>query len=71
MLANVNHWQISNDENSRKLRNAAYVIPHQASETETDSDSDSEEQVPLAKLVKKYRQERETASDEDDIPLMV
>ena len=34
------------------------------------SDSESEENVPLAKLTKKYRQERESSEDEDDIPLM-
>lgn len=70
MLANVDDWQIAKDENSRKLRDAAYVIPPQASESETESDSDSESNVPLAKLAKKYRQERKNSEDEDDIPLM-
>ena len=36
----------------------------------TESDSDSEENVPLAKLFKKYRQERESSENESDIPLM-
>ena len=70
MLANVDDWQISKSENNRKLRDAAYVIPPQPSESETENESDSEDNVPLARLAKKYRQERETSEDEDDIPLM-
>ena len=70
MLANVDDWEIFKDKNSRKLRDAAYVIPLQASETETDSASDPEDRVPLVKFVKRHRQERETSSDEEDIPLM-
>ena len=70
MLANVDDWQISKSENDRKLRDAAYVIPPQPSESETENESDSEDNVPLAKLAKKYRQEKETSEDEDDIPLM-
>ena len=68
MLANIDDWRISKDENGRKLRDAAYVVPPSASESETESDSDSEENLPLAKLVKKYRRERESSSDESDIP---
>ena len=70
MLANVDDWQISKSENNRKLRDAAYVIPPQPSESGTEYESDSEDNVPLAKLAKKYRQERETSEDEDGIPLM-
>ena len=51
------------------MRNAAYAIPPQVSDSET-SDSESEENIPLARLAQKYRQERETSSDEEDIPLM-
>ena len=69
MLANVDDWQISKTENNRKLREAAYVIPPQPSESETENEPDSEDNVPLTKLAKKYRQERETSEDEDDIPL--
>ena len=69
-LAHINDWLISKDEENRRLRDAAYVIPPQASDSETESDSESEENVPLAKLAQKYRQERETSSDEEDIPLM-
>ena len=49
---------------------AAYVIPPQPSYSETESDSDLEENVPLSKLAKKYRPERETSEDEEDIFLM-
>ena len=34
------------------------------------NESDSEDNLPLAKLAKKYRQERETSEDEGDIPLI-
>ena len=60
----------SKDANNRRLRDAAYVIPPQPSDSETESDSDPEENVPLSKLAKKYKQERETSEDEEDIPLM-
>ena len=69
MLANIDDWQVVKEKN-RRLRDAAYVIPPSASESETESDSDSEENVPLAKLVKKYRQQRESSENESDIPLM-
>lgn len=36
----------------------------------SDTDSESDENIPLAKLAKKCRHERETSEDEDDIPLM-
>ena len=66
-LANVEDWQMSKDENSKRLRDAAYVIPPNAS---SDSDSDSEMSVPLAKLAKKYRRERDNSENESDIPKM-
>ena len=70
-LANIDDWQISKDANNRLLRDAAYVISPQPSDSETESDSDPEKKnVPLSKLAKKYRQERETSEDEEDIPLM-
>ena len=69
-LAHVDEWQIASDEQSRRLRDAAYVIPPQASESGSDTDSESDENIPLAKLAKRCRHERESSSDEDDIPLM-
>ena len=67
--AHIDEWQIAKDTERRCLRNAAYAIPPQASDSET-SDSESEENIPLARLAQKYRKERETSSDEEDIPLM-
>ena len=52
MLANIDNWQISKHESNRKLREAAYVIPPQPSESETENESDSEYNVPLAKVYK-------------------
>ena len=69
-LANVDEWPIANDEHSRRLRDAAYVIPPQASDSESETDSESDENIPLAKLAKKCRHERETSENEDDILLM-
>ena len=69
-LANIDDWQISKDANNRRLRDAAYVISPQPSDSETESDSDPEENVPLSKLAKKYRQERGSSEDKKDIPLM-
>ena len=69
MLAHVDVWQIAKDKQRRRLRDAAYVIPPQASDSESDTDSESAENIPLAKLAKKCRHERETSSKEEDIPL--
>ena len=46
------------------------IIPPEASESESDSVSGPDDNIPLAKMIKKHRQERETPEDEDDIPLM-
>ena len=69
-LAKIDDWQISKDENQKRLRDAAYVLPPRAPDSETEYDTDPEMNIPLSKLAKKYRQERETSEDEDDIPLM-
>lgn len=71
-LANIEDWEIPKDQNDRQLRDAAYVIPPQASESSSssDSDSDPEMNIPLAKLARKYRHERDNSDSEDDIPLM-
>ena len=68
--ANVDTWRISKDANGKRLRDAAYVIPPKASESESESDSDPDDNIPLARMIKKHRQEIETSEDEDDIPLM-
>lgn len=66
-LANIEDWNTSK-YCGRRLRDAAYVIPPEASDS--SSDSDPEVNVPLDKLAKKYRHEREDSDSEDDIPLM-
>ena len=68
--AYIDCWQISKDANGRRLRDAAHVIPPKASESESESDSDPEDNIPLARMIKKHRQERETSENEDDILLM-
>ena len=60
-LAKIDDWQISKDENQKRLRDAAYVLPPEAPDSETESDSDPDMNIPLSKFAKKYRQERETA----------
>ena len=56
---------MSKDEGSKRIRDAAYVISPNAS-----SDSDSEMSVPLAKLAKKYRRQKDNSENESDIPKM-
>ena len=69
-LANIADWQVPKTKDNRQLRDAAYAVPPQALDSELSSDSDSKMDIPLAKLAKKYRHERQTPEDEDDIPLM-
>ena len=69
-LANIEDWEISNKTHNRRLRDVADIIPPQASESSSDSESDPDINVPLDKLAKGYRYEREDSDSEDDIPLM-
>ena len=48
-LANIDDWQITKDETGRRLRDTAYVLPPEPSDS--DSDSVPEMNLPLAKLV--------------------
>ncbi|MCG8075689.1 MAG: hypothetical protein JAY75_05545, partial [Candidatus Thiodiazotropha taylori] len=66
-LANIADWNTAKSTGQR-LRDAAYVVPPEVSDS--NSDSDPEMNVPLNKLAKKYRHEREDSDSEDDIPLM-
>ena len=50
------------------MRDAAYVIPPEASESESDSDSDPDDNIPLPRMIKTHKQERETSEDEDNVP---
>jgi hypothetical protein len=67
-LADIDEWDIPTQENGKPLRKPQYVIPPEVSDSETTSDS--EEEMPLAQLAKRYRNERENSDEEDDIPLM-
>ena len=69
-LANIEDWELKETNDNRRLRDAAYVIPPQASESSSDSESDPDMNVPLSKLSKRYRHEREDSDSEDNIPLM-
>ena len=66
-LANLDEWEIPKDKKGRPMHKATYVTP--MSSTSSDDES-SNEDPPLAKQVKRCRKQRETSSDEDDIPLM-
>ena len=66
-LANLDEWEIPKDKKGRPTRKATYVAP--MSSTSSDDES-SNEDPSLAKQVKRCRKQRETSSDEDDIPLM-
>ena len=35
-LAKIDDWQISKDENQKRLRDAAYVLPPQGPDSETE-----------------------------------
>ena len=64
-LANIEDWNIPKKTG---LRDSAYVVPPETSES--SSDSDAELNVPLNRLAQKYRHEGEDSDSEDDIPLM-
>jgi hypothetical protein len=71
-------WRIYSNPDPHGEQNADYesndpvysdndsLVSDQLSETEMGS---AEENIPLAKLAKKFRKERENSSSEDDIPL--
>ena len=68
-LANLGDWEIPKEKKGRPKRRVKYVAPLSDSSGEGENElSDIEE--PLSKLAKKYKRERETSSDEDNIPLM-
>ena len=69
-LANIEDWALKETKDNRRLRDAVYVVLPQASESSSDSESDPDMNVPLSKLSKRYRHEREDSDSEDNIPLM-
>lgn len=54
---------------NRPIRTTQYAAPPQ-SESDSESTVDSEEDIPLRRLINRYRHERENSDSEDDIPLM-
>ena len=61
--------EIRKDRKGRLTRRARFVAPLSSSSDEGDNEL-SDDERPLSKIAKKYRRERETSSDEDNIPLM-
>lgn len=70
-LAKIDEWELPQTPNARKLRKAAYVVPPESS-SEENSERESDEELPLIKIAKRYRRERNSSSssDEENIPLM-
>ncbi|CAC5415434.1 unnamed protein product [Mytilus coruscus] len=66
----------SQADKDKQLRKTTYVVPPESSdkesENETDSENSSMEGVEQTrdKLIRRYKNERESSSGEDDIPLM-
>ena len=65
--AKVDTWEIP--EPSRSLRKTAYVVPPET-DTSSSSEDSSEDNVPLARLARRYRHEREDSESEGPIPKM-
>jgi hypothetical protein len=68
MLHDANHERDTENEFNDSMVNSdnGSLVSDKLSETEMDSD---EENIPLAKLAKKFRKERDNSSSEEDIPL--
>jgi hypothetical protein len=79
-LANIDDWEIPKDQQGRAIRKTTYVVPPDNSDSEgseehrSDMGDDFVHQNTNAprsdKHIKRYRQERDLSSDEEDIPLM-
>ena len=67
--ANIDNWEIPKENQGRPLRKSIYVVPPEDSNDNISTD-ESDEDIPLAKIAKKYRKERDDWSSEEDIPLM-
>ncbi|CAC5366889.1 unnamed protein product [Mytilus coruscus] len=64
--AKINEWVIQKNIEGRQLRKTNYVVPPEDSD---GSESELPDADPRERLINRYRQERETSSDEDNIPL--
>lgn len=60
----------SETENSDNEDSEIDLDPQPINESLSNSDEEPSEKVPLSKLAKRYRKERDDLSSEDDIPLM-
>lgn len=67
--AHVDEWKIPKESSSKRpLRKARYVVPP-SSDDSSNYDADSEE-IPLARLAKRFRNVRKNADSEGFIPKM-
>ncbi|CAC5423266.1 unnamed protein product [Mytilus coruscus] len=64
--AKIDEWVIPTNIEGRQLRKTNYVVPPNDSD---GSESELPDANPRERLMNRYRQERETSSDEDNIPL--
>ena len=69
-LANVDEWDIPKDNTDKPIRKANYVINPDISDSDSIRSETSEDNIPLNKITKRYRKERDNSSNEEDIPLM-
>ena len=69
-MVNVDEWDIPKYNTNKPIRKANYVIHRDISDSDSISSETSEDDIPLNTIAKRYRKERDTSSDEEDIPLM-
>ncbi|CAC5398016.1 unnamed protein product [Mytilus coruscus] len=73
--APVETWDIPKSNENKKLRKSRFVVPPESSESEMEVDPQENETVENRtsfrnRLIRKNKHERDTSSDEDEIPLM-
>ena len=68
-LAQLDDWEIPKDKKGRPAYKVTYATPVNCSSDESDIESLDKEE-PLIKIVNSSKKQRETSSDEDDIPIM-
>lgn len=64
--ANVDEWEIPKTAAIKNIRKSKFVIPPETSESELSSEGN--EMSFKDRLIRKHRNERETSSEEDEIP---
>ena len=68
-LADIDDWEIPTGNLGRPVRKPLFVVPPENG-SDTETSVDEEELPPLRRIANKFRRERETSSDEENIPLM-